>query len=463
VKIRNLALLRCPFCGGDLDADAGAAARPGEIESGVLRCACGEVPVLGGIPIFKREGRLDLMRQSRDEPSSRGPEIAHLLDLIRSGRASEALALALLPPGRGIERLLRGVEVLPASWQGRARHSLEDAWARQARGEIGPLISPDAAAQTTARDAFDRYYSGARRSELHDHFFHRFAEPRHLTTLSLATLLWDDPGPGLDLACGFGHTLHVLTSRRPDRTWIGLDRNFFELYVARRWVAPGAEYICADADGSLPFASSIFSGILCADAFHYFLRKRACASEMRRVSMRDGTIVLARVGNALREPREGYELRPETYRELFPGAQVRVVCDGELLERYIDGQGPNLSRDADPAALVNEKWVSLIVCQDPRLFREHGPFAVWPHGLGRLALNPLYVPESGGRDGLRAFALRLPSKYFEEENGRCRSYMPDHVLLGDRLLADLGRGEGSSEADDLLRRSVVLGFPKRYL
>src|SRR5439155_24169634 len=137
---------------------------------------------------------------------------------------------------------------------GKATRLLEGAWVRAAR-EVGSLFlgSP---ASTTAADAFDYYFRRARRSELYHHFRHRFAQPRHLTSLALASLLPRDARPVLDLACGFGHTLHYWTARHPGSSFIGLDRNFFELYVARRWIAPGAEYVCTDADGALPFRSS---------------------------------------------------------------------------------------------------------------------------------------------------------------------------------------------------------------
>jgi len=461
MKLATLALLRCKFCGGTLQPARRIPESGDEIESGTLRCVCGEIPVLGGIPICRRGGRVDRMKQTSDAASSPGPEVRRLLNLIESGRSEEALGLVLMPPGRWVRRQNLIAEILPRWPRDRLRRIAEDSWTRQAAREAAGFVSPSST--MTVREVFERYYSGDRRSELRHHFFHRFAQPRHLTSLSLATLLWDDAGPGLDLACGFGHALHILTLRAPGRTWIGLDRNFFSLYVARRWVAPRAEYVCAEADGAFPFSTGAFSGVLCADAFHNFLRKCTCAEELRRVTTDDGTIVLSRVGNALQEPREGFELPPDAYRALFPGEACRLVADRELLDRYLSGRGPDLSRDTRPGVLAEEKWISLVVSRNPGVFRDHGPLESWPHGLGKRARNPLYVangPTAGTENG---FTLTMPSEWFEFENGGCRVYMPEHVTLDDRAESDLNSGKDSAEIEELVRRCVVLGFPEKYL
>ena len=40
--------------------------------------------------------------------------------------------------------------------------------------------------------------------------------------------------------------------------------------MAKHWIAPDADYVCADADAALPFPEGTFEGIVCSDAFHYF-------------------------------------------------------------------------------------------------------------------------------------------------------------------------------------------------
>src|SRR5262249_30459038 len=153
-------------------------------------------------------------------------------------------------------------------------------------------------------------------------------------------------------------------------------------YVARRWLAPAADYVCADADGPLPFRSGSFGGAFCADAFHYFLRKRACVAELARVVGNDGAILLARFGNRAIEPREGYELAPDQYGRLFEGVPWTIVSDRAILARYLDGLAPDLSGPPIPPGADGEKWLSLAASGDASLFRDHGPLGAWPHAEG---------------------------------------------------------------------------------
>ncbi len=457
MRTSTVALLECPFCGGSLSVVGREPTTGEDVESGILRCACGEIPIVGGIPIFRREGRVDVMLQTRDAPSSVGPAVRAILELVRSGRGEEALLLLLAPPDRWIRKALLAVELLPERRQGRIRGALQSAWARRARKRSGALLGHPPKA--TAREVLSDHYRRLGRPEHFHHFFHRFSQPRHLTSLALAELLAEGRGAGLDLACGPGHTLHALTTRAPGRTWIGLDRNFFELYFARRWTAPGADYVCTDADGPLPFARGAFGGALCSDAFHYFLRKRLCAAELLRIVDPEGVILLSRIGNRLVEPREGYELDPPGYRALFPATASRLVSDRELLDRYVAGQAPDLSAERPPDEIAREKWLSLVVDRGGKALRDHGAFPAWPHGFGRMRVNPLYAEDAANR---RRRSLRMPSPWFDFENGACRAYMPESIELSDGVVAALEAGRRTPETEELVRRCVVLGFPERY-
>ena len=83
-------------------------------------------------------------------------------------------------------------------------------------------------------------------------------------TLGLGAVLNANDGPLLDLGCGVGHLSHYFTASRPGRTVFGLDRDFFRLFVAKRYVAPAADFICVPADGAMPFHEGAMSAILSA-------------------------------------------------------------------------------------------------------------------------------------------------------------------------------------------------------
>jgi SAM-dependent methyltransferase/uncharacterized protein YbaR (Trm112 family) len=455
----TLEILVCPFCGGDL-RPTHVREDAGEIVTAILACPCGEVPLLGGIPIFRREGRVDTMMQTVDAPLIHGPAASRLLELIRKGEDRRALLLLLAVPPGWVRRGLDALDLLPEGSRGRPRRMLEDAWTRSGEGAARLLIGEDGS--STAADAFDYYFRRARRSELYHHFRHRFAQPRHLTGLALAALLPRDGRPVVDLACGFGHTLHYWTARHPDHRFLGLDRNFFELHAARRWIAPAADYVCADADGPLPFRDSGVGGVFSGDAFHYFLRKRLCVAELKRATGPDGAILLARFGNRDVAPREGYELAPAEYGALFRGVRWTIVSDRALLARYLEGLAPDLSGPPLPPDAAGEKWLSLAAGGDASLFRDHGPLRGWPHAEGVRRVHSLYREVERAPAGASVYALGMPSPWFDFENSECRAYMPERFTLGAAARDALERGADHPELDELVRRVAVVGFPIRH-
>jgi SAM-dependent methyltransferase len=460
MNVSILQILLCPFCGGTLTPSVRSPLHGIEIEHGLLTCGCSEFPVLGGIPVFVRDGHVDIMKNTVDQAEVKGPPVRMLRDLVRSGAYEDALLLLLVPRDQKINRLLKLEDLLAPGFPGRARlgRIAYRRWLKNARRESTLLFGP--VGRTLALDAFDLYYRRATHSELYNHFAYRFGQPRHLSGLALATLLPTSARPILDLACGFGHVLHSWAAARPEHPLIGLDRNFFQLYVAKRWIAPTAEYVCSDANSRLPFASRSFCGVFCDDAFHYFVRKVTCAEETQRVIEDSGMVILARIGNSNAEPREGVELTPPAYTRLFPNLEWRLLSDRALLRRYLDGFGPNLAQPTDVDALASEKWLSLVASRGD-VWQDHGTHAQ-PHGLGKLRINPLYHRTETGPEGTVSFELVFPSKWYEFENADCRGYMPARITLGRKVLVDIERGERTPEVDRAIRSCVVLGLPEHY-
>ncbi len=457
MKLETLRLLMCPYCGGPLQIARGAPETGDEVEHGILRCACSEFPVVAGIPIFKK-GRVDVMTDTEDAALRSGPAVNVLIELIRSGQHEKALMLLLIPPDRLQARVSRVVEFLPRPYRQRIRNVVSLTESKR-RSKFRVLMS-----RPTALDVFDFLFRRLRLwpAELYNYFGFRFGQPRHLAGLSLASLLPSSPKPILDLACGFGHLLHHWTVRCPGRAFVGLDRNFFLLYVAKKWMAPTADYVCCEADMTLPFATGRFGGVFCSDAFHLFLRKVQCVRETQRVIDTVGIIILARVGNALVKPNEGYELAPDAYASLFEGLPCRLVSDQTLLRRYLEKLGPALKDPAPPATLKGEKWISLVAARDGNVFRDHGRFETWPHGTGRLVINPLYRERGKDSLGNTTFEFTFPSQHYEFENADCRKYVPDNIQVSSSVLEDLRSGTRSADIEELIRQCVILGVPAKY-
>ena len=420
----------------------------------MLRCPCAAYPVVDGVPVLMK-GTVAVRSIADDRVVVSGPESATLVRLIEAGQGEAALMsllafpvcpwpLNLTPVGRAWS------ESGPVRSAGLALHrrTLRQ-WLR--------------AADRTAEDWFSLFY--LRSPTLFDpfsYFFFRFAQPRHLATLALAPVL--PPGrPVLDLACGYGHTLHALTTGAPGgeapRDAVGVDQNFHQAWVGQHWVAPAARFVCADADRPLPFRNGAFGSALCVDAFHYLHGKAAVVGELRRVTA-GGTVVLARVGNVGVKPNEGEELAPEAYRALFGERPTRWFSEDALVDAYLRNETPDLTTATDVAGLAGTKWLYGVAAETEVALPRGDSAAVRPHTAGVLALNPLYATRKA-RTGLW-LRFRFPSPWYAFENARMADYHAQTATLDADTLRDLASGRRTESLGRLSDRFVVIGLPARY-
>ncbi|MCB0212269.1 MAG: class I SAM-dependent methyltransferase [Anaerolineae bacterium] len=445
--------LRCPECGALLEELAsGSGSDEGQYT--VLTCDCQAYPVIAGIPIIQPG------RGGRSQKSN-----AHLVSLIRKGAYQEALQTVLLPPPPPAPELapawlkalpsLKGIRALKFQAHHRAVTS-------QRTKLSANLLNPDH--PLTACEFMDRYYAqaGETRRDVHDYFAYRFGQPRHLIALAFASLIDQPSGPILELACGCGHITRGLVHRANDQLVVGVDRNFFVLYVAKHWVAPEAVYICGDLDMPLPFSDALFSTVSCTDGFHYLSNKAGCMQEIRRVLQPDGLMLLNVLRNAYIDyAQAGQPLTPEAYAQLVADLPHRLVSDAEVLDRYLHRQGPALEAQVDSARLKQEPILSLVASRRTEIFQDYGPFDHWPHAERPLQLNPLYQAEKDAQTGQIALKRTFPSDFYQEDHAESLYYLPEQEMVSATFFDDLGQNP-TPEIEALIGRCVVLGMPSNY-
>jgi SAM-dependent methyltransferase len=229
------------------------------------------------------------------------------------------------------------------------------------------------------------------------------------------------------------------------------------------YVAPEAFFVCASADESLPFADGAFDGVLCSDAFHCFLNRAASVREMRRMLSPEGTLVLARFGNAAVEPREGYELVVEQYKRLFDGIGHVALGEDALVKAYSERKSADLQHEAPLENLARQKWISVVASRQPAVFRPSEAFGAWPHAVGRLQLNPIYRVERRESNGDLSLRFEFPSEWYKFENEAYLAYAPKEVRLPARLSRDLAASANDMELDRYIGQFVVIGMPDRYV
>lgn len=447
-------LLQCPYCKNSFDFIRIEQQHVAARTFGVLNCSCFRYPVVDGIPIFSKQPTAVRSHVSGYSFIT-GPAPDILVTLILQGKGLKALlsliAFPWCPPAFKKIRFLKNIS---------QRNPLRaiTVWLRK-------LILwhwvADLANSLTAEDWFSLFYKKSLiYGDLFSYFFFRFGQPRHLAALSLMTIFPQSQKPILDLACGFAHLSHYLTECEKAHQVVALDRNFFQLWVAKYWIAPKAHYVCGDADSPMPFKDATLSGVLCSDAFHYFDNKMECLNEMRRCAPK-GTMILTRVGNKLVQPNEGKELTTEGYLELVNDAECRVLGETQLVDSYLQGIGPALLSAAPPKSLKNEKWLSIVLSNDRSILANHGKFGTLPHSVGRLGLNPIYRLRSGN-NGSMNLSFQFPSAWFAFENEMMRMYHRPTISIQKEILHCIRNNIRSKDVDELIARFVVLGMPERY-
>ncbi len=174
MKISLLHLLRCPFCSGKFcvsKRDQSAV----ELEYNVLTCNCGRYPVVSGIPVLKKD---------------KSGTIDKVIGMVEGGRYLEAL-LTMISPGRPA-LAPRWINTLPLP--SKATHLLKilahqwllRGWQKEAAALLA--VRRD---QATACDIFDFNFKHTGAKGVYDYFNFRFGQPRHLVSLSFASLIHD--------------------------------------------------------------------------------------------------------------------------------------------------------------------------------------------------------------------------------------------------------------------------------
>jgi uncharacterized protein YbaR (Trm112 family) len=450
-----LALLRCPLCRHELDFSPLPTGAHGRAAFGALRCGCSSYPVVDGIPIIMREP-VGIFEHTSNEAQVAGVSPQRLVALIEAGACDAALLECLGYPvipelatrliGWRLSRGLRATRLARARGKHRVLREL--------------LARRDA---SSAIEVFRFFYrpESPLGIAVGDYFSLRFGQPRHLVAVCLLAQLPPDDKPLLDIACGCGHLDHYLTSRPDPLNVIGVDLNFFHLWIARHWISPDGAFVCANATDVLPFADNSFSASICSDAYHYIPERAQLNAEVRRCAPgRPG--IITRAGNVGVMPNEGRERTPEGYLEEIGANDIRTWSESALLQCYLERQSPLALAQEDARTLARSKWLSFS-WNLPRQARDKPEDThQWPHAAGVLGINPVYrrVPAAADNVELR---FEFPSIWYAYENHGMLAYHPRRVLLTRAQLENLRAQRFEPDFPDLISKFVLLGLPRRYL
>jgi SAM-dependent methyltransferase len=370
-------LFACPSCRGPLTREPDA-----------LRCGCAAYPVVEGIPILT-----DWAKN-------------------RTFRLEEVLARHLPAPQGLAGKVLR--RLLPPT------DRIHDAVANRVA-----TFMDLAAALGSADDL--------------DFFRYRFSDLTYLGAAALLTPLTQ--GPVLDLGCGAGHLITAISRRIPRAMIVGVDLNFTLLYLARRFLAPSALFICADASRRLPFRDGAFEAAVCAETFVYLPDRAATARELLRTVR--GPLLVSHLADPAYQARGGHPpLEPDAYLDLFASRGPRLHRDQDLLQGFLERRVLDLTLSGGS----KEDVLTLTAGVEAK---------VWPgadYFVSGTELNPIYdVQEEGG-------VLRLRRKFISERYTEVyravEEFLPESLTVTREQIAD--------RDPELVRKFVLLDLPPSY-
>ena len=436
--------LQCPFCGGSLAAKEVIEKQGDEIIHGCIGCRCREFPVLEGILII---------RDSVLNP--------FLIQAIRKGRIKEAVGLLCLP---NRERAFNLIRLL------------------QARGTLprllGDLIS--GILKEKAHRVYDRYSDkGISFFELlgddlfSDYLKHRFSAHTIWSAYPFIPILKQRKGAILDFGCGAGHLSYILSTLVEPDLLVSVDYDFSLVYLAKKYFAPRAEYICLDGNYPLPFRGHFFHSLVSLDAVHCIKAHTILAREMERILLPQGMIVLLHQHNILQDNfSPNWPLTPADWVGLFGEIPVSAFPETNLIEDFLLQDFLDLGKPYTQKELDNSDAIALVGSGDPLVFQkveQPGQSFFNPHQP--LIVNPLYTPQKDREEVY--WERKFPSERFRQEYYLAEKYMPERVVLEADLAGKInGRIlnpplTGFSKEEDRLiekwmRRFVLIHAPKDY-
>ena len=95
----------------------------------------------------------------------------------------------------------------------------------------------------------------------------------------------------LDVGCGTGPMIELLSGKYPEKHYTGLDLTPRMIDVAKAKGIPNTSFLVGDSE-NLPFADESFDAVICANSFHHYPNPQRFFDGTRRVLKHGGRMIL---------------------------------------------------------------------------------------------------------------------------------------------------------------------------
>ena len=95
----------------------------------------------------------------------------------------------------------------------------------------------------------------------------------------------------LDVGCGTGPMIELLTKKYPNKHYTGLDLTPKMIEVANAKNLPNTQFVVGDSE-NLPFEPESFDAVICANSFHHYPNPQKFFDGVYRVLKPNGRLIL---------------------------------------------------------------------------------------------------------------------------------------------------------------------------
>ncbi len=223
----------------------------------------------------------------------------------------------------------------------------------------------------------------------------------------------------------------------------------------------------------LPFKDGIFDSVFTLDAVHYVNSRAQLASEMERILVSQGLLLLLHLHNSLTYNRgAGMPLSPSSWANLFHQIPVKALPERKLIEDFILGNKLDLAGEYTGAELNSSNAICLLGTRDGSLLKVYdevkGDFL---SNKNNLIINPIY--RINREEGKLILRRQFPSQSFRKEYPLSEKYLPERYIINGEL-PKIIKGRTLSIAsndlsqkdlhhiEDLMMKFIVINVPEKY-
>jgi SAM-dependent methyltransferase len=268
----------------------------------------------------------------------------------------------------------------------------------------------------------------------------------------------------MDLACGAGHSSFLMQKLFPGLSVTSVDNDFVSLYLAKRFLAPEATYLCVDAEISSPFVDGYFDGVFCLDALHYLHSKRAVVGELKRVLKAQALLLFPHLHNSMEHNVvAGIPLDPEGYLDCFSPFEAKLFDETEIMRGLSERHTLDLEAQV-PVSDLNGAQALTLIAGPQDIWRVHDRFpSLFCQEPSVLEINPIYRQKRRGED--IELKLTWPNEVLQRECRAVEVILPGTLRLNTsevEQLAGMDSPANETWLNDLVAKYVLVPLPPRY-